>query len=90
MAKRKTLTKKGKKNRQTRRNLLKRGGGFRRDVGSILSLGIINGTDKYHDYKFRRGLKKAYAEAEEKANKSGPEYTEEEKNYLRRFGQYED
>jgi hypothetical protein len=91
MAKRKTLAKKGRKNRRTRRNLLKRdGGGLGRDVGSILSFGIINGTDKYHNYKFRRDMDKIYAKTEEKAKKSGSEYTEEEKKYLRRFGQYED
>jgi hypothetical protein len=89
MAKRKTLAKKGKKNRKTRRNLLKRGGGLGRDVGSMLTFGVINGTDKYNDYKFIKSMDKIRADAEKKAKKSGAEYTEEEKRYLKQFGQYD-
>lgn len=49
MAKRKTLAKKGRKNRRTRRNLLKRGGGWKRDLLSYT--GLVDSTAKHKEKK---------------------------------------
>ncbi len=51
MAKRKTVAKKGRKNRKTRRNLLKRGGGWRQDI--LRYTGFVDRTAKHREKEER-------------------------------------
>jgi hypothetical protein len=69
MAKRKTLAKKGRKNRRTRRNLLKRGGGWKRDILSYT--GLVDSTAKHREKKRPEMTDEEYEKELEKFYENG-------------------
>lgn len=87
MAKRKTLAKKGRKNRRTRRNRLeknKKGGDIFRDIGHLVLPKTIRSS---HDVSIEKLLGPNYNSTTNKKPATG-RYTEEERKYAKyHFGE---